>query len=57
VGIAPVLFGAATFLMWKTGAGAVAIPLVQKAAYATFLVWIVVVSRSLQGQGRSLQPA
>jgi hypothetical protein len=36
---------AANFIIWETGAGLLVLPLIQKVAFASFLLWVVVTSR------------
>jgi hypothetical protein len=33
------------FFVWQTGAGLFVLPLIQKVAFASFLLWVVVTSR------------
>ncbi len=39
------LLAVANFIVWQTGAGLVILPLIQKVAFTSFLLWVVVTSR------------
>jgi hypothetical protein len=39
------LLAIANFIVWHTGAGLVVLPLIQKMAFVSFLLWVVVTSR------------
>jgi hypothetical protein len=39
------------FIVWQTGAGIRVLPLIQKAAFAALLCWIVFISRRVAGRG------
>jgi hypothetical protein len=39
------LLAVANFIVWQTGAGLLVLPLIQKVAFASFLLWVVLMSR------------
>jgi hypothetical protein len=45
----------ATYLVWQTRVGLSLLPLVQKAAFAAFLGWIVLVAREVAREGRTAE--
>jgi hypothetical protein len=50
VGVVAFATGLANYTLWSTGTCAAVTPGVQKAAYAVFLTWVVLLVRALRGQ-------
>jgi len=51
------LLALANFFVWQTGLGLFVLPLIQKVAFASFLLWVVVTSRRVASQGVTGIPA